>query len=389
VLIRSWNLFHGNSVPRQRAEFLDEMLRLAGADDPDVLCLQELPSWALGRFTAGDIAARPRIGPLPIPAELGRRLTDLNHGLLRSAFSGQGNAIQVSPRLRVLAHETLTLNPRRFRAAQSVALELGPVARLGWAKERRIVQALRLAEPGGRTFLVTNLHSTSYPADERLADAELLRAAWFAVSTAATEDVVVLAGDFNVRAARSRTRPYEKEEGEQTQHRLASGEDFTWPMAPGLKGEPIDLRQTPENPHYLDHAATLLDPARTWEWVTAINPKKRLILGYLFKREEYPWLQYWGNYPPTRKMVRGMEFGTQPFDVPRREAISTGAMFETPVYRWLPAKSKITTRFLVFYARAPDGFEKVDDVKIENGQIVIEDRAARKKVTLAASLGTQ
>jgi endonuclease/exonuclease/phosphatase family metal-dependent hydrolase len=205
VLIRSWNLFHGNTVPPQRAEFLDEMLRLAGADDPDVLCLQELPSWALARFTAGDVAARPRIGPLPIPTELGRRLTGLNHGLLRSAFSGQGNAIQVSPRLRVLAHETLTLNPRRFRTAQSLALELGPVARLGWAKERRIVQALRLAEPGGRTFLVTNMHCTSYPADERLADAELLRAAWFAVSTAATEDVVVLAGDFNVRAARSRT----------------------------------------------------------------------------------------------------------------------------------------------------------------------------------------
>jgi endonuclease/exonuclease/phosphatase family metal-dependent hydrolase len=205
VLIRSWNLFHGNSVPPQREGFLDEMLRLAAADDPDVLCLQEVPAWALGRFAAGDVAARPAIGPLPIPAELGRRLTEANHGLLRSAFSGQGNAIQVSPRLRVLAHETLTLNPRRFRAAQSRALELGPIARLAWAKERRIVQALRVEAPGGRTYLVANLHCTSYPADERLADAELLRAAWFAVSTAAVDDVVVLAGDFNVRAARSRT----------------------------------------------------------------------------------------------------------------------------------------------------------------------------------------
>ena len=205
MLVRSWNLFHGNTVPPQREGFLDEMVRLATADDPDVLCLQEVPAWALGRFTGGDVAARPAIGPLPIPAELGRRLTEPNHGLLRSAFSGQGNAIQISPRLRVLAHETLTLNPRRFRAAQSRALELGPVARLGWAKERRIVQALRLVEPGGRTFLVSNMHCTSYPADERLADAEVLRAAWFAVSTAAPEDVVVLAGDFNVRAARSRT----------------------------------------------------------------------------------------------------------------------------------------------------------------------------------------
>jgi endonuclease/exonuclease/phosphatase family metal-dependent hydrolase len=205
VLIRSWNLFHGNSVPPQREAFLDEMVRLATVDDPDVLCLQEVPAWALARFTAGDVAARPAIGPLPITAELGRRLTEPNHGLLRSAFSGQGNAMQVSSRLRVLAHVTLTLNPRRFRAAQAHALQLGPVARLGWGKERRIVQALRLEEPGGRTLLIANMHCTSYPADERLADAELLRAAWFAVSTAAPDDVVVLAGDFNVRADRSRT----------------------------------------------------------------------------------------------------------------------------------------------------------------------------------------
>src|SRR5260221_9350644 len=111
----------------------------------------------------------------------------------------------VPPSRQVVAHETLTLNPRRFRAAQSRGLGLGPVTRLGWAKERRIVQTLRLAEPSGRTLLVANMHCTSYPADERLAGAELLRAAWVAVSTAAPRDVLVLARDLHVRAVRSRT----------------------------------------------------------------------------------------------------------------------------------------------------------------------------------------
>ena len=121
--------------------------------------------------------------------------------------------------------------------------------------------------------------------------------------------------------------------------------------------------------------------------MTAINLRKGLLLGYLFRREDYPWLQTWGNYPPTRKMARGMEFGTQPFDVPRREAIAMGTMFETPIYRWLPAKSKIETRFLLFYTRVPEGFHKVDDVRLENGQLILQDRAAGKQVTLAASRG--
>jgi endonuclease/exonuclease/phosphatase family metal-dependent hydrolase len=205
VLVRTWNLFHGNALPPQRRSYLDEMITLATADDPDVLCVQEVPAWALRRFTAGDVAARPTLGPLPSSASVGRRLTSLHHGVLRSAFSGQANAISVAPRLRVLAHERLTLNPRRFRAAEAHRLGLGLVGRIAWAKERRIVQTVRLGADDGRTYLVANTHCTSLP-DRRLAEAELLRAAAFAGSSALPEDIVVLAGDFNLTASAAAMR---------------------------------------------------------------------------------------------------------------------------------------------------------------------------------------
>jgi hypothetical protein len=195
----------------------------------------------------------------------------------------------------------------------------------------------------------------------------------------------------DLSGVRSQTRPYAIDPASAkknpTERRLASGRDFTWPMAPDLNGKLIDLRQIPDNPHYLDHATTLLDPSRKFEWVTSLNFSRRLIYGYVFRREDYPWIQYWGNYPAVTQAVRGMEFGTQPYDVPRREAITMGSMFETPSYRWLPAKSRIESHFLLFYARIPEGFRKVDDVRLENGRIVIEDRAAQKQVTLAASRG--
>jgi endonuclease/exonuclease/phosphatase family metal-dependent hydrolase len=223
VLVRSWNLFHGNTKPPQRRAFLEEMVQLATADNPDVLCLQEVPAWAMDRFTIADVAAPPVLGPLPIPRSLGRFLTKPHHGILRSAFSGQANAIQVSPQLRVLSRHVLTLNSRRFRRAQARALALDPLARLAWSKERRIVQGVRLAAPSGRTFFIANTHCTSYPPDQRLADAELLRVAWFAVSLAKPEDVVVLAGDFNVAFIRSRTL-----------HDLTSPEWGFSPAGPGI-----------------------------------------------------------------------------------------------------------------------------------------------------------
>ena len=211
LLVRSWNLFHGNTLPPRRNDRLEEMIRLASADDPDVVCLQELPVWALGHLDGwsgmtalGDVAARPRLGPFPSSAQLGRTLTELNHGLLRSAFTGQANAILVAPRLRVLERRLLVLNPRPFRRRQAGWLGLSFIARLAWANERRVCQAVRLSHDAG-TLLVANLHATSYRPDERLADAEVFRAAVFADALARPGEPCVLAGDFNVRANRSRT----------------------------------------------------------------------------------------------------------------------------------------------------------------------------------------
>ena len=58
---------------------------------------------------------------------------------------------------------------------------------------------------------------------------------------------------------------------------------------------------------------------------------------------------------------------------------------DSRVYRWLPAKSKIATRFLLFYAKSPDGMTRVDNVRLENGMLIVEDRASGKTMTLAAS----
>jgi endonuclease/exonuclease/phosphatase family metal-dependent hydrolase len=190
MLVRSWNLFHGNTVPPQRHAYLDEMIALITADDPDVVCMQEVPAWALGRFTLGDVAHRPLFGALA-----GRALTAPNHGVIRSAVAGQGNAIWLAPRYRVLAHHVLTLNPLRFRARVATELGLDARVRLRWAKERRIVQAIRIAG-GGRELVVANTHCTG--GVQGITQAELMRAAWFADSVARPDDVLVLAGDFNL-----------------------------------------------------------------------------------------------------------------------------------------------------------------------------------------------
>jgi hypothetical protein len=169
--------------------------------------------------------------------------------------------------------------------------------------------------------------------------------------------------------------------------RLANGVDFTFPMAPGADGKQIDMTTFPDNPPQGDHIATLLDPTRTLEWVATVNTEQGMIYGYLFRRQDYPWIQMWGNYPSIDGLVKGMEFSTQPYDINKSTVVDAGPMFGTPTFRWLRAKGKLETHFLFYYARIPAGFNRIDDVRLENKQIIIEDRTNHKILTLAASRG--
>jgi hypothetical protein len=185
-------------------------------------------------------------------------------------------------------------------------------------------------------------------------------------------------------ATRAMTRSHDTQ-SETPPHRLASFKPFNWPMAPGLNGELIDVRPTPARMPIGDHTTSLMDPARRLVFVTALNADRHLLLGYVFRREEYAWTQLWESYPSADKLARGLEFATQPFDLPRRDVIQTNALFDTPTYRWLPAKSKITSSFLMFYARTPDGFQTVSDVTLDGGTLTIVDRGSGRQLLLVVS----
>ena len=189
----------------------------------------------------------------------------------------------------------------------------------------------------------------------------------------------------DMSARRGMTRPYEGD-NDGLAHRMPSGKDFNWPEAPGVNTPTVNLRNTPAEPGSLDHSTCLMDAARHWVFVAMLNPRKRLLLGYLLNPQEYPWTQNWEYYPLNKQSAHGLEFSTQPFDVPRREVVQLNSMFGAPVYRWLPALTTIESRFLMFYTHMPEGMHEIDDVRLENGKITIEDRKAHKQVTLPASL---
>jgi endonuclease/exonuclease/phosphatase family metal-dependent hydrolase len=200
LLVRSWNVYHGRTLSPGRRAYLEEAVGLATNDEPDILCLQELPLWSLGQLEAWSAMAmfaartRHRLG------RLGRRPTDLHHGKLGSLLTGQANAVLVARRHTASDHRRLVLNDRAFVMREGRRLGLGLGVIFAWSVERRVCQALRVRPAGGPPVVVLNLHAT-HLRDRRCAEAELRRAVRFGEELAAVGEPLVVAGDFNLTAA--------------------------------------------------------------------------------------------------------------------------------------------------------------------------------------------
>jgi len=177
MLVRSWNVFHGRTDPPGRRGHLREMIELVTADGPDVVCLQEVPVWGLGRLSdwSGGMTAVPAITRLPVrPAPLAAWLTRWHEAFFRSALAGQANAILVTP-----GRELEDLGQERISDA---------------GREVRVVSAVR-AGP----VVVANLHASNDFRRPDVPRAEVRQARAFAESHAREGETVVLAGDFNLR----------------------------------------------------------------------------------------------------------------------------------------------------------------------------------------------
>jgi endonuclease/exonuclease/phosphatase family metal-dependent hydrolase len=177
VLLRSWNVFHGRSSPPGSRLHLREMVELASRDRPDVLCLQELPLWALSELEewSGMNAMTAVAKRTPVPRWLGKVLQRRDPRRFRSAVTGQANAILLAPSLVPLEHRTLRISER--------------------GRERRVAHAVRLDD-----IVIGNVHASNEFRRPDVPRAELTRAHALVERLAEPGRARVLAGDFNLRA---------------------------------------------------------------------------------------------------------------------------------------------------------------------------------------------
>ena len=208
----------------------------------------------------------------------------------------------------------------------------------------RVERRLRLP-PGARVLLITETAENLTATDRAVG--------WTQHVTMGPPFVAPGRTVFHLPATRSKVFEGDFAEGK---GRMKIGAEFDWPFCPATDGGVIDLRvAAPEAPASAGYTAHLLDPSREQAFFAAYNQDLGVLFGYAWRRADFPWLGIWEEnrareHPPWngRTITRGMEFGVSPMPETRRQMIDRGTMFDTPCYRWIPARGRVTVEYYAF-----------------------------------------
>lgn len=161
---------------------------------------------------------------------------------------------------------------------------------------------------------------------------------------------------------------------------------FHWPQALNQDGAVVNLRHltTDPNPNVVSFQIE-----ETLGWITAATPAKGLLIGYLWKTAEYPWVSVWRDVRNGRPSARGLEFGTtglhQPFPILARKP----RIWDSPTFQYLDAGETAARSYAAFLLPVPADFEGVASIRIEGGEIVVRERRANnpRRFTLPTEAG--
>jgi hypothetical protein len=135
--------------------------------------------------------------------------------------------------------------------------------------------------------------------------------------------------------------------------------ELDWPLCPRKDGNADDLSIVTTEERSGGFTAHLMDAHETHAFFVSWSPRYKLAFGYVWSREDFPWLSRWEEnhlrpWAPwnSEGFALGMEFGVSPMVESRRKMVERGPMFGTPTFRWLPAQSTYNVRYCAFLREA-------------------------------------
>jgi len=145
-----------------------------------------------------------------------------------------------------------------------------------------------------------------------------------------------------------------------------------WPEA-NHNGKKISLRQFRDE--WPRISSFVYSQNEEYAWVTACNPGKGLMIGYLWKTSEYPWINFWRSMENGNPMAFGMEFGTTGLHEPFPVVAEKGKIFGRNIYDFIDSGETLSKSFIAFLAKIPGDYQGVGEICICDSSFIIKENA--------------
>jgi len=127
----------------------------------------------------------------------------------------------------------------------------------------------------------------------------------------------------------------------------------------------------------------------SYGWVCAYTPSHRLLLGYLWPRNDYPWVSLWCSSAAASQLreprARGLEFGTtglhQPFPILTRHP----RIFGLPTFQHLDAMEMCRKSFCCFLLKVPADFRGVQTIAVTSSTLHLSEKGSERKFEVFTS----
>lgn len=159
--------------------------------------------------------------------------------------------------------------------------------------------------------------------------------------------------------------------------RLKINAAYRWPDGPGAKGK-VNLRLHGRE-RYGDYSANLMDLKKEHAWFSIVNPRLGLMLAYVWRRADFPWLGIWEENRSRKAapwngktIARGMEFANSPFPMGLRKSVDLGKFHGQRTYAWLPARGRVAFEYSILAACVGQDCRGIKDILPDGGKFKVE-----------------
>jgi hypothetical protein len=153
-----------------------------------------------------------------------------------------------------------------------------------------------------------------------------------------------------------------------------------WPEA-RKQGQLVDLRHLTSDPDP-DVVSFVVDGE--FGWVTATSASKELLLGYMWRTADYPWLDIWRHVADGKPLARGLEFGTTGLHQPFKVLTTKPSIFGRPTFTYLDAGEISTRSYAAFLVKVPRDFRGAESVLYSGSELVIHERGGGRELKIPA-----